>query len=207
MGWCDNQVDIGELIGKTISRVDVSGDEILFFCDTGEVYKMYHEQDCCESVYIDHICGDIRNLVGEKILDAYEVDNHLKLGPLSKYEDSYTWTFYRIRTMEDTIVIRWYGTSNGYYSERVDFVKLKEANTIEPQPYKEITEYLNALDKSISLKQQVLGWMDMEAKQGRLRTNGEAPAWSSYETSISALIKAQESMIPALRALLETKSA
>ena len=79
-------------------------------------------QDCCESVYIEDIVGDLDDLVGTPLLLVEEVSNY---DGESKYEDgeyseSETWTYYRFRTMKGSVDIRWYGTSNGYYSESVD---------------------------------------------------------------------------------------
>ena len=124
-------VQFKELLGKTI--VDIEGaeknnDMIKFTCSDGTRYLMYHEQDCCESVFIEDICGDIETLIGTPITMADEAnsynDESLNLGGLDKYDDSYTWTFYRLATIKGYVNIRWYGTSNGYYSESVDFVEM-----------------------------------------------------------------------------------
>lgn len=116
--------EVSVLKGKTLKAIDNHGDELIFRADTGEVYKMYHEGDCCESVTIEDIAGDLSDLIGEPLLMSEEVSDDS--GPLSEYDDSYTWTFYKFATINGYVTIRWYGTSNGYYSESVDFVRLND---------------------------------------------------------------------------------
>ena len=114
-------VDVSILKGKILKDIKIEGTENIFFIDEDDVeYEMFHDYDCCENVYIEDICGDINNLIGSKIIMAEEVINR-DLSPLNKYDESYTWTFYKFATVKGYVTIRWYGESNGYYSEKVDF--------------------------------------------------------------------------------------
>lgn len=124
MGYWDS-VDVNVLEGKTLEKIEQIGDDELIFTTTeGEQYKMFHSQSCCESVYIEDICGEFNDLIGSPILMAEEVTNMEDPGPLPGGEESYTWTFYKLATIKGYVTLRWYGSSNGYYSESVDFVKL-----------------------------------------------------------------------------------
>lgn len=121
-------LEVKELIGKILTEinVDMEQDEIIFTCDNGDKYKMYHDQDCCESVVIDDINGDINDLIDSPILVAEELisDENQTDVDIPEYQDSFTWTFYKLATIKGYVDIRWYGGSNGYYSERVDFEKM-----------------------------------------------------------------------------------
>ena len=79
---------------------------------------MFHEQDCCESVQVEDVAGDMQDLVGSPIVQAEESSN--SDNPPLRCE-SFTWTFYRLATAKGQVVLRWLGESNGYYSESVSF--------------------------------------------------------------------------------------
>jgi len=120
----NNRVDFEVLKGKTIVDIKNNGDaEIIFKLDNGERYLMHHDQDCCEHVYIEDIIGDLNDLLNTPILLAEEVSN-TELPMLECSDESYTWTFYKLGTIKGYVTIRWYGSSNGYYSESVNLEKI-----------------------------------------------------------------------------------
>lgn len=109
-----------DLKGRVLYRVEqIHNDELRFYLTEDHYVRMYHQQDCCESVTIEDIAGDLDDLVETPLLLAEEVSGN-DPAPSEEYYDSYTWTYYRFRTIKGSVDIRWYGTSNGYYSESVD---------------------------------------------------------------------------------------
>lgn len=116
-----HKVEFSELVGKTIKSIDggLNSDELVFRTDT-QTFVMCHDQDCCESVDLNDIVGDLQDLIGTPVVDAYEESE----GGETDDSDSFTWTFYRISTIKGTVVLKWYGTSNGCYSESVDFAEV-----------------------------------------------------------------------------------
>lgn len=123
--------DVSALVGQTIKQIDKMDDEILFILEDGRRAKMYHDQDCCETVIIDDIVGDLNDLIDSPIIRAEErvscsYESEWPTGePMRGVDDSWTWTFYEISTNKGSVTIKWLGESNGYYSESVDFVILK----------------------------------------------------------------------------------
>lgn len=141
---------IAALKGKTLSKIKVNAtkEQINFYTEDDEQYRMWHRQDCCEDVYVEDIIGDLDDLIGAPILEAREASSYDNEDPEELYRQLYsdeefvmqkmsgfteipnmggeseTWTFYILSTIKGSVTIRWYGTSNGYYSESVDFEKL-----------------------------------------------------------------------------------
>jgi hypothetical protein len=89
---------------------------MVFKLSDGTFFTFYHEQDCCESVTIEDVVGDVGDLVGYPL---EVVEERSESGDSDDYE-CYTWTYYTFRGIGGTVDVRWYGSSNGYYSESVD---------------------------------------------------------------------------------------
>lgn len=122
---------VGVLVGMTMSGVERKGDdEIVFTVEGGEKFRLYHDRSCCESVTIEDIIGDLQDLVGSPILKAEESTSGEHPPGIEKEheegQDSFTWTFYLFATVKGYVTIRWYGESNGEYSESVDFGRIEE---------------------------------------------------------------------------------
>ena len=115
-----------DLRGQTIiaiSGVKIDSDTVTLELNNGEKYQLNHYQNCCESVSIAEIHGDINDILNTPILLAVESTNDTDKPAV--HTESYTWTFYRLITHKGNLVLRWLGRSNGYYSESVSFTELK----------------------------------------------------------------------------------
>jgi len=119
-------LEFQDLVGRILCRVKQSDDELRLHLTDEHYVRFYHAQSCCESVYIEDVCGDINDLVGEPLTEAEQVSGYT--GP-DTGEESYTWTFYRFATRRGAVTVRWYGSSNGYYSESVS-VEVVDENSI-----------------------------------------------------------------------------
>jgi hypothetical protein len=120
--YSDKSRPFNDLLGKVFTSIEVEDDMITFNTTDGSQYLMFHEQDCCESVTIDDINGNLDDIIGSPILVADETSDHDDNLP---YSYSCTWTFYKLATEKGWVDIKWYGESNGYYSEEVGLYKIR----------------------------------------------------------------------------------
>lgn len=112
-------------VNKIVTHIDESDDDIMITTEDGTKYHFYHNQDCCEYVYIYDTVGKLHELVGKKLLmidhdDSKNLPEDVDLDS----DESYTWTEISFVTNEKTVISRWFGGSNGYYSESVDIYEI-----------------------------------------------------------------------------------
>ena len=82
--------------------------------------KLDHDQQCCETVYIDEMSGELEWLVNQPILKAERVTSFDNRKESTHEEESFTWTFFKIATIKGMVDVKFYGESNGFYSEDAD---------------------------------------------------------------------------------------
>lgn len=96
-------------------------DSIKFFQGEKACFELTHVQNCCETVYIESIIGDLTDLQDSPILISEESSSD---DPDA--DESGTWTFYKFATLKGYVDIRFYGSSNGYYGESANLLELDE---------------------------------------------------------------------------------
>lgn len=123
-------INVTVLEGLTLSKISESNNRVNFETTDGREFLMYHDQDCCESVNIHDIDGDLQELVGYPIVQVVEdIQRHSNEWPndVEKPQwmgESFTWTTFVFRTQNKAVRIRWYGESNGWYGEEVSFKEI-----------------------------------------------------------------------------------
>jgi serine/threonine protein phosphatase PrpC len=117
-------VEFSDLVGEVLDAVDIDREEnqILLTTRSGRKFLVYHEQDCCEKVAISGQDGNFDKLIGKPIVEAR--DFAVDTGESESDYDSQTTTTLVFRVDDQTVISRWVGDSNGYYSESVDIAEL-----------------------------------------------------------------------------------
>lgn len=115
------EAKIKEMSMLVFTEVKKNGDDRLdFTAEDGRMFTFVHDQDCCESVYIEDIAGNLDDLVGAPMLMAEDVSAFSAEPDIRPFgDDVYQWTFYKFATIKGYVTVRWYGSSNGYYATDV----------------------------------------------------------------------------------------
>lgn len=123
----DNEI-LKRIIGQTpvkITGAEVGSEDMVIVTKEGNTLRLRYEHDCCARCEIIQIDGDIEDLIGNPLVMCEDVSSEAPEGDaqsvgLEEYSsESFTWTFYKFATVKGYVTIRWYGSSNGYYSESV----------------------------------------------------------------------------------------
>lgn len=112
--------DFSKLVGRTLTGI-VVGEEssfIEFHTQEGDVYVMWHIQDCCECVWLEDVVGDLKDLLGSPVVVARLASEGRNKG--GEWDAVEGWAFYQIATQRGWVTLRWNESSNGYYSTEVD---------------------------------------------------------------------------------------
>ena len=112
------EAKIADMVGKVFTSVRNENTELVFENAT-ERFVFFHQQDCCEHVSIEDVCGELQDLIGEPLLMAEEVEGQTPVDFDEAEHESVTWTFYKFATRKGYVDVRWFGESNGFYSEGV----------------------------------------------------------------------------------------
>jgi hypothetical protein len=107
-----------ELKGLRIERIEglCAGEDdvrIVTTAPENPTFRLYHQQDCCESVQVESVTGNLNDHIGKVITLAEEDSVRADIG------ESSTRTTFKLQTEAGELVIVWLGESNGYYCEEV----------------------------------------------------------------------------------------
>ena len=107
----------------SISGAEKDSEEVVLH-STNQDWIIYHPRDCCEQVWLEDVVGDLSDLIGNPILVAEKVCSE---GEYNEGDDHVTWSYLKLGTIKGVVTFRWYGSSNGWYSEDVELCPKNKA--------------------------------------------------------------------------------
>ena len=112
-----------ELKGQIITKIEADSLDVLIETAGGNKYRIYHSQNCCESVDVKKTIGNVEDILNQEITLAEE-DSKEPDWYKEEYYDCHTWTSFYLETAKGRFEIWILGESNGYYNESVTFEKI-----------------------------------------------------------------------------------
>ena len=112
-----------------VEGIKPNSKEVIFYCKDGAVIELWHDQECCEDVYLEGADSY------DNHDDIYTDCNWCEVSLVTNKDTnddwgSVTWSFYHLKTNNGMDTIRFYGSSNGYYSETVEFYLQPDERTL-----------------------------------------------------------------------------
>jgi hypothetical protein len=87
---------------------------------------LYHQQDCCESFWLEDFEDDRhtqhRRNGYDRFIGLEVTTNQSDPPPNNDWIECYTWTYVRLKFQSGDVTLRFCGSSNGYYSEECDIM-------------------------------------------------------------------------------------
>jgi len=120
MRFQPQKVPLNCLLGKTLARVLVGPQTVHFQTVCGSTFTLGHEQQCCETVYVELSEGDQETLLGE--VTVFELVKEKTKGTM-------VWAFYKLTTKNGYNTFRFTKDLETFYSVDVDFC------LIDPESY------------------------------------------------------------------------
>lgn len=107
---------LDRVVGQKILKTHVTGDSVSILLPGDMVFVLWHQQDCCESFWLENE-EEVRESLGQ-LEGMYIEEAEERVVDISdSCSESGTATFYNIRAMAGYCDIQFRGESNGYYSE------------------------------------------------------------------------------------------
>lgn len=103
-------------------------DAVKLTFDNGKILVFTHKQDCCESVHFSSSDYPIADMIGDTVT---KIEMRTECNDHNDENMSETWSFIYIHTTKDVNVLKWQGSSNGWYSETPDWIYEDEAEDEE----------------------------------------------------------------------------
>lgn len=133
----NNAIDATSLIGETLASVDYfpeknrncrdTSEQFLLTTVSGRQIAITHIRDCCESVHVESTAGDWTEIIGKVIIDASRRTVVIR-GCNDVYEgrDRLEETYIEFDANDATLVQKWIGNSNGYYSTDANLYEIEQ---------------------------------------------------------------------------------
>ena len=119
---------------ESITGLEEGSERVIIKFTDGTKIKQEHEQECCESVTIAQVDGNVDKHIGATMVSIEEKvtrpsEEVTDEDGYSYTPESLTATFYTLKTSKGYLDWRWDGESNGYYSESVECKFIKPGGT------------------------------------------------------------------------------